>query len=43
MLVIAAMLVGAIVPAQTAINTRLRESVGSPIAGLRPVAWCICN
>ncbi|MER0069167.1 DMT family transporter [Corynebacterium sp. KPL3806] len=32
MLVIAAMLVGAIVPAQTAINTRLRESVGSPIA-----------
>ena len=31
MLVIAALLVGAIVPVQTAINTRFRESVGSPI------------
>ena len=31
MLVIAAMLVGAIVPVQTAINTRFRESIGSPI------------
>ena len=31
MLVIAAMLVGAIVPIQTAINTRFRESIGSPI------------
>ncbi|MEH0146402.1 DMT family transporter [Corynebacterium sp. Q4381] len=32
MLVILAMLVGAIVPVQTAINTRLRVSVGSPLA-----------
>ena len=31
MLVIAALLVGAIVPVQTAINTRFRESIGSPI------------
>ncbi|MDK8879842.1 DMT family transporter [Corynebacterium sp. MSK008] len=32
MLLLMAMLVGAIVPVQTAINTRLRQSVGSPIA-----------
>ena len=32
MLVLLAMLVGAIVPVQTAVNTRLRVSVGSPIA-----------
>lgn len=32
MLVLLALLVGAIVPVQTAINTRLRVSVGSPIA-----------
>lgn len=32
MLVLLAMLVGAIVPVQTAINTRFRQSVGSPIA-----------
>lgn len=32
MLVVLAMLVGAIVPVQTAINTRLRQSVGAPIA-----------
>lgn len=32
MLVLLAMLVGAIVPVQTAVNTRLRQSVGSPIA-----------
>lgn len=32
MLVLLAMLVGAIVPVQTAVNTRLRSSVGSPIA-----------
>ena len=32
MLVLVAMLVGAIVPVQTAINTRFRASVGSPIA-----------
>ena len=31
MLLLLAMLVGAIVPVQTAINTRLRQSVGSPI------------
>ena len=31
MLLLMAMLVGAIVPVQTAINTRLRQSVGSPI------------
>lgn len=31
MLLLFAMLVGAIVPVQTAINTRLRQSVGSPI------------
>lgn len=31
MLVVVAMMVGAIVPVQTAINTRLRQSVGSPI------------
>ena len=32
MLVLLAMLVGAIVPVQTAVNTRFRSSVGSPIA-----------
>lgn len=32
MLVLLAMLVGAIVPVQTAVNTRFRQSVGSPIA-----------